>query len=675
MLGRQLSKAGYVPEIVRVETGEEMSRWLDHESWDMVIADYSLPKFSAIRALAVLHQKNLDIPFIILSGTIGEETAVAAMKAGAHDYIMKGSAARLLPAIERELREAGERATRRKAEQALHENERRFRSLIEHSSDIITVVDVQGTILYQSPSIQRLLGYTPQSLAGTNVMDYVYADDAHALLTAITRPAGDGIQSVEFRFREATGGWRALEATISNLLDNPDVGGIVMNCRDITARKRDEATIRHLAYYDALTSLPNRILFNDRLTIALAHAKRRGSRSVAIMFLDLDRFKTINDTLGHGAGDELLKAAAERLSTALRDEDTVARLGGDEFLLLLPGVDDVEDAARLGQKVVDLFKEPFDIQDHELQVTASVGISLFPADGADGETLVRNADTALYRAKDQGRDRFQLYAPAMNALAARRLLLENGLRRAIERNELALHYQPVVSLRDGGEYLGAEALVRWTHPDLGPVRPQDFIPMAEETGLIIPLTEWILRTACTQMRQWIDAGSPMRSISVNLSARRFNESNLPAMLARVLESTGLEGHYLTLELTESVMMENAEATIATLHELKKLGPRISIDDFGTGYSSLSYLRRLPIDTLKIDQSFVRDISAKGDDAAIAMLIIDMAHNLKLSVVAEGVETEEQLSFLKSNSCDAVQGYLISEPVPAEQFAAFINAAR
>ena len=673
LLVRQLTKGGYEPVVTRVETAEEMSRALDEQSWDLIIADYSLPKFSAAGALMLLHQKGLDLPFIILSGTIGEQTAVEAMKAGAHDYIMKGSSARLLPAIERELREARERETRRKAEQALRQNERRFRSLIEHSSDITTVIDIHGTIVYESPSVERILGHSPGDLIGKKLQDYVHPEDAEEVRLSIARHSSYGAQSVEFRFRERGGGWRILEATVNHLLDNPDIAGIVLNSRDITGRKQDEVTIRHLAYYDALTALPNRMLFNDRLAQALGHARRRGARGLAIMFLDLDRFKTINDTLGHGAGDELLRAVSQRLARAIREEDTVARLGGDEFLFLLAD-NDVEDAALVARKILDVFTTPFPILGHELHVTASIGISMFPHDGADAETLIRNADTALYRAKEQGGTRYQLYAPAMNAIAFKRLVLENSLRRAMERNELRLHYQPLVSL-SSGEPVGVEALIRWQHPELGLVSPGEFVPLAEETGLIVPLTRWALRTACIQMKEWRSSGMSLETVSVNVSAYRFNDSDLPGTIADVLETAKLEGQHLCLELTESVMMENAEETINTLQQLSKLGVKISIDDFGTGYSSLSYLKRLPIDTLKIDQSFVRNMATESDDEAIAVLIIAMAHNLGLSVVAEGVETMEQMTLLRDKKCDVIQGYLISRPLPAAEITEFLDKKR
>ena len=671
LLMLQLRRGGYRPASRRVQTAEEMERALDEQSWDLVIADYSLPSFSAVRALEIFRRRGVDIPFLILSGTIGEETAVEAMRAGAHDYIMKGSSARLIPAVARELREAEERANRRRAEEALRENERRFRALIEHSTDIITVLDGDGRILYESPSVERLLGHSAGELIGGALDDYVHPDDRHALAAAIAESSlTSGVVAAEFRMRERGGEWRSLEASVGNLLDNPEVRGIVLNSRDITARKRDEEMIRHLAYFDALTGLPNRMLFNDRLAQALAHSRRRGARGLAIMFLDLDRFKTINDTLGHGAGDDLLRTAAARVTSALREEDTVARLGGDEFLFLLPELDDVEDAARVARKVLAELAEPFAIQGHELHVTGSLGITMFPFDAADAEGLIRNADTALYRAKEQGGNRYQLYSPAMNAIAFKRLVLENSLRHAIERDELTLHYQPFVSLKDG-TFVGVEALIRWMHPELGLVSPEEFIPLAEETGLIVQLTHWVLHTACSQMKTWQDAGIELQTMSVNVSARRFSTSDLPRTVSAALAATGLDGRFLCLELTESVMMENAEETIATLEELKKLGVRISIDDFGTGYSSLSYLKRLPIDTLKIDQSFVRNIPADTDDAAIAMLIISMAHSLKLSVVAEGVETEEQMRSLQSQNCDVMQGYLVSRPLTGADMTAML----
>jgi len=427
--------------------------------------------------------------------------------------------------------------------------------------------------------------------------------------------------------------------------------------------------MEHLAYHDALTGLPNRPLFMDRLILALAQASRTNQK-LAVFFLDLDRFKDINDSLGHSTGDGLLKAVAERIRRCIREGDTVARFGGDEFTLLIPRIDHVEDAAKIAQKILETLKIPFSIADHELFVTTSIGISIHPGDGSDPETLVRNADTAMYRAKDQGRDNYQLYAPAMNARALERLALENMLRKALSHRELVLYYQPVCDMKTKN-IVGVEALIRWRHPEMGLVSPAHFIPVAETSGLIIPIGDWVLRTACRQTKLWQKRIDPELTVAVNLSARQFQQPNLTEEIAEVLEETGLGARYLELEITESNAMQNAENTIYTLRELKALGVRIAMDDFGTGYSSLSYLKQFPIDTLKLDQSFVRGITTAASDAAIATAVIAMAHSLDLKVIGEGVETEEQFAFLHKQRCDYIQGYLFSPPQAAETLEAYL----
>jgi diguanylate cyclase (GGDEF)-like protein len=427
--------------------------------------------------------------------------------------------------------------------------------------------------------------------------------------------------------------------------------------------------MEHLAYHDALTGLPNRPLFMDRLILALAQASR-SDQKVAVFFLDLDRFKDINDSLGHSTGDALLKAVAERIRRCIREGDTVARFGGDEFTLLIPRIDQVEDAAKIAQKILETLKIPFSIAEHELFLTTSIGISVHPADGMDAETLVRNADTAMYRAKDQGRDNYQLYAPAMNARALERLALENMLRKALSHRELVLFYQPVADMRTKS-IVGVEALIRWQHPERGLVSPAHFISVAESSGLIIPIGEWVLHTACRQTKIWQKRIHSDLTVAVNLSARQFQQPNLIEEVAEVLEETGLDPECLELEITESNAMQNAENTIYTLRELKALGVRIAMDDFGTGYSSLSYLKRFPIDTLKLDQSFVREITTVASDAAIATAVISMAHSLNLRVIGEGVETEEQFAFLQKQKCDYIQGYLFSPPQSADSLEAYL----
>jgi diguanylate cyclase (GGDEF)-like protein/PAS domain S-box-containing protein len=430
-------------------------------------------------------------------------------------------------------------------------------------------------------------------------------------------------------------------------------------------RKRAEETIRHQAYHDSLTMLPNRMLFGDRFNQALAQANRN-KQMLAMLFLDLDRFKTINDTLGHAVGDRLLKSVAERLRTCTRDGDTIARLGGDEFMILISGARNIEDVAKVAEKILHVVRPSFHIEGQDLHITTSIGISLYPYDGSDAETLVKNADIALYRAKEHGRNNYQMYTPSMNARAMEQLALENRLRRALERQEFILHYQPIVDISNRN-LSGMEALVRWRSPEGELVSPLDFIPLAEDTGLIVPLGEWVLQSACVQNRSWQNQGYRPHRVSVNLSFRQFQQKDLIQTIGGILRDTKMDSNMLELELTESILMKDPEMAIETMRELGSMGIRISIDDFGVGYSSLSYLRRFPIHTLKIDRSFVRDSISDPDDAAIVTAIISMAHSLKLKVVGEGVETEGQLRFLQSQGCDCIQGHYFSEPLPPSDF--------
>jgi diguanylate cyclase (GGDEF)-like protein len=427
------------------------------------------------------------------------------------------------------------------------------------------------------------------------------------------------------------------------------------------------AELNHLAYHDALTDLPNRTLFEDRLTQALILAERN-RQTLGILFLSLDGFKNVHDTLGRALGDRLLQKVAERLRSNAHRGETVARFEGDEFALLLTQIGGTEggDVVEVIFQINESLKLPFVVGGHELFITTSVGITLYPDDGADAPTLLKNADAALYRAKEQGGDNYQFYTADMNAKAMKRLTLENSLRRALERNEFEVYYQPVLDTNTR-KIVGMEALLRWRHPELGLVQPAEFIPLAEVTGMIVPIGEWVLRTACAQSKSWQEAGFAPLALAVNLSARQFQQQNLSEVVVLILQETGLNPHDLGLELTESSIMKNAESAVRTLGGLKAMGVKIAIDDFGTGYSSLGYLKRLPIDTLKIDRSFVRDVTADPDDAALVMAIITLAHNLRLKVVAEGVETEEQLSFLHLLRCDEWQGYLFSKPLPVEAF--------
>lgn len=561
---------------------------------------------------------------------------------------------------------------RKCAEDALKQKEELFRLMIENSSDVITVLDPDGTVRYGSPSLERVLGYAPDELIGRNLFDYIHPEDrakAHGVLLEGLSQRGKPV-AFDIRLRHKNGSWRFVESTGSNQIDTRGVEGIVLNSRDITERRLAEQELDFLAYHDILTELPNRLLFTEHLEIAIESAADEGHMA-AVLFLDLDRFKVINDTLGHTLGDELLRSVAARLSGTLQESDVVSRWGGDEFTILLPQVTDTQEVVRATQRIIAALSAPFELQDSEYYITATVGISVYPSCGQDAETLIRNADTAMYRAKELGKNYYQLFMPSMNVGAIKKLALEQSLRKAIEREEFTLHFQPQIEA-EVREIVGVEALLRWQHPELGLVPPGDFIPLAEETGLIVPLGEWVLRTACRQAIEWDAAGYAPLRIAVNISAYQFRRSDLVPTIAAILAETGLAPDRLELELTESVLIESEQRNIETLSELSAMGIRLAIDDFGTGYSSFIYLKRYPITCIKIDRAFVRDVTVDPNDAAITQSLIAMAQNLKMGVVAEGVETREQCAFLAGHGCTLMQGYYFSAPLPADALVSFLE---
>ena len=453
-----------------------------------------------------------------------------------------------------------------------------------------------------------------------------------------------------------------------------DGKALVRALRHAVERKRSERRLQVLVNYDSLTRLPNRDLLLDRLSQAVAQATRQQTQ-VALLLLDLDRFKLVNDTLGHAFGDKVLCSVAERMRTCIRDSDTLGRHGGDEFVVILPGISGAPDAAKVANKIIDQLSRPIVIDGHEVFATASVGISLFPNDGLDRNSLITNADVAMYRAKEEGRNHFQFYTVGMNAATVERLTLENDLRRAVQREELVLHYQPQIDAATG-EIAGVEALVRWQHPDLGLIPPARFIPIAEETGLIVPIGEWVLQEACARAKSWSRAGGPPLAVSVNLSSRQFHQEKMLKAVTGALEASGLDARSLVLEITESSLMHDPDDAVVTLCLLHNMGIRIAIDDFGTGYSSLNHLKRFPLDFLKIDRAFVAEVTDNPEDAAIIKAIIAMAHSLRLKVVAEGVETERQCNFLRAIGCDQMQGYFLAKPLAAEEFAErFVDGPR
>jgi diguanylate cyclase (GGDEF)-like protein/PAS domain S-box-containing protein len=541
-------------------------------------------------------------------------------------------------------------------------------TVLEHIADGVMVIELNGKIIAINPAFTQITGYTQAEAVGQ-----------HSNLTRSNLHEPEFYESL-WRDLAETGFWRGeiwntrkngevyLEwLTVSAVRDDDGhVTHYVAVFSDITRAKEAQAKLDHLAHHDPLTALPNRLLFQDRLQHALAQAQRNKTQ-LAVLFIDLDRFKNVNDTLGHHVGDELLKQVAKALSGSLREGDTLARLGGDEFIVLLENIDGEFSAGHVAGKLVSMFEQPFTVNDYELFVTCSVGVSLYPQDASDLNMLIRNADVAMYQAKARGRNNYQFYSPSMTGEGVERLRIEAMLRRSIDKGEIFLHYQPQVEI-DSGRLIGVEALVRWQNPELGMVPPVRFIPLAEDIGFISQLGKWVLAEACRQMVRWQEQGLVVPKLAVNLSVRQFERGSIAGMVETVLRETGLEPHRLQLEVTESVIMNTGD-TLQCINDLREIGVGLAIDDFGTGYSSLAYLKQLPVQTLKIDRSFIKDISTDANDEAITVAIIQLGKSLNLSVIAEGVETAEQAAFLLRHGCNRAQGYYYSKPAPASELLA------
>jgi len=533
----------------------------------------------------------------------------------------------------------------------------------------LVVVSRDLNVFTVNPSFNKMFSTRSEDVTGRHIEDILpFAD----LKEAINDALASGNESQDLVLESSSEGNRFFRISISRIKPAEDTAEsqVLLVIEDITERKRSEEKIIQLANYDNLTGLPNRRLLMNFINQTITLVGRRALYA-AVLFIDLDRFKLINDTLGHSAGDELLKEVAERLKKCVRLSDIVGRLGGDEFIALLPDIEQFEDVIIICKRIYSIFEIPVKLGDHEVSVMTSIGISIYPTDGDDGDTLLRKADVAMYRAKSDGKSCYRFYSESMSHQGSDRLRLENRLRRAVDRGEMYINYQPQVDINTG-KICGAEALLRWHDGEHGMISPKEFIPVAEESGLIIPIGEWILRTACTHAKSWQDKGLNCVKLSVNISLRQFIQKDFAHMVGRILKETGLDANYLELELTESVVMDNAEAVVKILGELKETGVRLAIDDFGTGYSSLIYLKLMPIDIIKIDQSFVRDMAVNVNDAAICDAIIRLAKSLNLEVIAEGVETMEQIELLKRLDCCNIQGYVVSKPLKAEDFEVFLG---
>ena len=558
---------------------------------------------------------------------------------------------------------------RKQAEEALRQAEEKYRAIFEDAVVAIFQSTPDGRYTIANPAMARMLGYdSPEELVTsiTDISQQVYVDpkSREEFKRLLTKQGT--VSDFECQIYRKDGSKMWISANARAVFKAGVLVGYDGMNEDITDRKVAEERVQYLAYYDALTDVPNRTLLQDRLSKALASARRQKDK-VALLFLDLDRFKNINDSLGHALGDFLLQKVGERLKRWAREQDTVARLGGDEFLIVLTRIRDVADAAVAAERLMAAMTNEFIVQGNPLSISCSLGISIFPDHGESGEILIKNADAAMYSAKEKGRNNFRFFTEKMNAEVEERLTLENSLRLALERNELFLVYQPQMDMATGN-IIGLEALLRWQHPELGLVPPDRFIRIAENSGLIMPIGEWVLRTACSQTRKWQDEGHAAVSVAVNVSAVQFRQEDFCNLIRRVLQETGLAPQYLELELTESLLLANADVTFSVLQELKAMGLTLAIDDFGTGYSSFSYLRQFRVSKLKVDRSFVRDVAVNPDDAAITSGIISMAKSLNLKVIAEGVETEAQMSFLRAHQCDEIQGYYFSKPLTVDKVA-------
>ncbi|MCW8944990.1 MAG: EAL domain-containing protein [Sedimenticola sp.] len=694
-----LEDYGY--SVIEAENGQVGIDLFESQKPDLVLVDLRMPEIDGLQVLEHVVSKSPDTPIIVVSGTGVIGDVIEALHLGAWDYMLKPlqDLSVLLHAVQKNLERS--RLTRenhahqeqleievQKQTEALRktylemqetnrqllQSEKKYRSIFESLTDVYFQVDLQGYIEEISPSVFSNLGHRRENMLGARLWDfYVEPERFEEMFSRLSRVGT--IADFEVLILDSDGLERPCAITAAREANGDGSGRIYGVFRDITERKQAEAKIEHQAYHDSLTNLPNRTLLLDRLELALHRSRRHGYEG-ALLLIDLDRFKTINDSLGHSVGDQLLCEVAHRLASVLREEDTVARIGGDEFVVLLSDVGhDTQATARRAEGVAEKIRHelslPIRIRDHELYITPSIGITLFPMQQEDAGAVLRHGDTAMYQAKAAGRNTVRFFLPGMQTEADERLGMEKDLRLAVGQNQLRLYFQAQIDQH--GAVCGAEGLLRWEHPEYGLITPDRFIPVAEETGLILPIGEWVLQTACELITKWTQGplSDSLQHIAVNVSPWQFRQPNFPAQVERILARTKADPGRLGLELTEGVVIDNVADTVDKMASFKALGVKISIDDFGTGYSSLSYLKKLPLDILKIDRSFVEEVTEDESNAAIVETIIAMADHLGLEVIAEGVETEGQLAFLQKNGCMRYQGYYFTRPLPIEQFEQFV----
>jgi len=659
-------------EVVEAPDGVAALRLFESREPDLVLLDVKMPNMDGFEVCSWIRSRltSRHTPVLMMTGLDDEESIRSAYDAGATDFITKPLNWLILRHRVRYLLRASQTlAELRTSEERLAKSQRIAR--LGNWTLLGEGLGVEGSLEYR-----RILGLPndEKPIAVSTVLDRVHFGDRAALAETVRDCIeGSSPLRVDFRIRFPDGSERVIHAE-GQVPRSPygDAGILEGTIQDVTERKRAEEQIRFLAYHDNLTGLGNRRLFQERLELAIARA-RRDESLLGVLYLDLDHFKRINDTLGHRVGDALLKKIADTVVACVRESDLVARqelgsavsrLGGDEFTILLTDLNDVTDLAKVARRILETIQQPFQLEEHEVVISGSIGITAWPSDGDDGEILLRNADTAMYHVKQRGRNGHQFFAPSMNALALRGLVLEGKLRRGIDNGEFEIHYQPKVSLRSG-EIVGFEALARWRDPNEGLISPTEFIPIAEETGLIDRLGDWVLREVCAQIVRWQRQGVPVVPVSINLSAHQFRDGTLVERVSRAIEETAVDPRNLEIEITESTLLGDERAVVSDLLKLRERGIQISIDDFGTGYSSIAYLRRLPVDAIKIDRSFVAEITVARDDAALAAAIVSMGRAMRLRVIAEGVETPEQRDLLAEWGCDEMQGFLFSRAVPAD----------